>query len=327
MFVFSLAIVCEGAALAAAFALKPEPVALASYLALHAVASALVAKALVRLLPAVHLDRARPARVFFFAVSFFLPVVGMAGMFGMAIMARLTSARGPRRRFELHPAPIYNPRTGEAAARSSKGRVRVQLANIADPTEARLRALLAVQSMPARMANPLIREMLVDPSEDLRLIAYGILDTREKAIHARIHAATQRLEAAGAAGRATLHKRLAELYCELVYQRLVHGDLREHATAQARAHVERALAIDPRDPALHALVGQIALSAGEYRSAQLALARALDLGLAESRVLPYLAEAAFRLRRFDEVRAVARRLASLPNTPPIEHIVQYWKLA
>ena len=327
MFAFSLAMVCEGAALAAAFGLKPEPAALASYLALHAVASALVAKALVSLLPAAQVNRRRAAWVFFFAVSFFLPVVGMAGMFGMAIMARLTSAGGLRRRFELHPAPIYNPRTGEAAPPRSKGRVRVQLANIADPTEARLRALLAVQSMPARMANPLIREMLVDPSEDLRLIAYGILDTREKAINARIHAATQRLAAAGEAGRATLHKRLAELYCELVYQRLVHGDLREHATAQARGHVERALALEPHDPALHALFGQIALSAGEYRSAQLALSRGVDLGLAESRVLPYLAEAAFRLRRFDEVRAIAGRLASLPNTPPIEHVIQYWKLA
>jgi tetratricopeptide (TPR) repeat protein len=327
MFEFSLALLIEGAALAAAFGIEPEPAALASYLALHAIASALVAKALVRLVPAAQLNRGRAAWLFFFAVSFFLPAVGMVGMLGVAIMARLTSARGLRRRFELHPAPVYNPRSGETATRRSKGRLRVQLANIADPAEARLRALLAVQSMPARMANPLIREMLVDPSEDLRLIAYGILDTREKAINARIHAATQALAAASEGGRATLHKRLAELYCELVYQRLVHGDLREHATTQARAHVERALALEPHDPALHGLFGQIALSAGEYRSAQIALGRGLDLGLAESRVLPYLAEAAFRLRRFDDVRAIARRLASLPNTPPVEHVVKYWKLA
>jgi hypothetical protein len=320
------AFACEALAIALILRLE-DPAALAGYFAVHAVASLLIATALLPLLPAGQVDRPRAALLFLFCVSFFLPAAGMIGMLTMAIMARVASVRGTRRRFDLHPDPIYDPRGGEVAAVRASGGVRVQLANTSVPAEARLRALLTVQSMPARMANPLIREMLSDPSEDLRLIAYGILDTREKTINARIHAATLRLAQAGEHERASLHKQLAELYCELIYQGLVHGVLREHAAAQARAHVDRAMAIDSRDAALHGRSGQIALSSRDYRTAELALQRALELGLPESRVLPYLAEVAFRTRRFGEVRSLVRRLARLASTPRIDHVIAYWRMA
>ena len=87
------------------------------------------------------------------------------------------------------------------------------------------------------------------------------------------------------------------------------------------------MALDDRDPALHALAGRIALSAGDYGGAKLALERGLELGLPPSRVLPYLAEVAFRTRRFDEVRDIARRLGLLANTPRIEPVVDYWRMA
>lgn len=313
-----------GLALLAAF--SDAPGALAAYFAVHGAASAAAAVLLPPLLPPAQSRHPQPGSLFFFSLAFFLPVVGVVAALCVTLMARLSAARRKSGRFDLHASPIYEPRTGEAAMGAKRG-VRARLASASLPVEARLRALLAVQSMPARMANPLIREMLSDPSEDLRLIAYGILDTREKTINARLHAATRRLETAAGHERAALEKQLAELYCELIYQGLVHGDLREHAAAQARAHVERALAIDETNPALHALSGQIALSSGDYRTAQLAFERGRALGLPESRVLPYLAEVAFRSRRFDQVRAIVRLSASLPTTQRINQVIAYWGAA
>jgi tetratricopeptide (TPR) repeat protein len=295
------------------------------YLGLHALASVLVAVALLPLLPGNR--RGSAALVYAFSINFFLPLVGVLGLLAAALLARFNLGPGIGRDFEVHASPTYDPRAEETAPVATRSGVRMRLANAALPTEGRLNALLTVQSMPARMSNPLIREMLSDPSEDLRLIAYGILDTREKTINARIHAAMRQIAGAPQRQRAALHKQLSELYYELIYQGLVQGSLRDHAAGEARSHLELAMAIDGADPALHALAAQIALSSGEYERARAALQRGLELGLPEWRVLPSLAELAFRTRRFDEVRALARRLATLPNTQGIERVLQYWRSA
>ena len=304
------AVAVEGAFVAAAYALG---VGLGGYLLLRGLASGALALLLHSLVPGALL----------FSVSFAVPLVGVVGILAAARMMRAGAARRPRHDFEMHALPLYEG-TGETPGARSRAGIRVRLSNPAAPTEARLRALLAMQAMPARMANPVIREMLADASDDLRLIAYGILDTREKTINARIHEAVGQLAQADRAGQAALHKQLAELYGELVYQGLVQGDLRLHATAQARAHVERALDIDAGDAALHALAGQIALSSGDHQAAQVALEQARLLGLPQSRVLPYLAEVAFAARRFGEVRACAALLAGRPNLHSVEQVVDYW---
>jgi hypothetical protein len=304
-------------------ALAGHPAALPAYLAVHGAASAFAALVLRPLLPPAR--RPAAASLLVFVLGFFVPLLGVIAILGMAIATRLAAARDKSGEYDRHAPPSYDPFADEPAAGRARGGIRAQLAGLTVPMAERLRALLTVQSMPARMANPLIREMLSDSCDDLRLIAYGILDTREKTIHASIHAAKRRLAAAGGRERAALERHLAELYRELIYQGLVQGDLREHAAAQARAHVDRALAADDANPALHALSGEIALSIGDYEAARRALERGRSLGLPESRVLPYLAEVAFRARQFDRVRALARTGISLPNTLRIDQVIAYWR--
>lgn len=331
MFAYSAglaALLLEAAGLAAVLGYGSAPALLAAYLAAHAAASALAAAVLLPLLPPEQRVRPRLAYLFFFSVSFFVPVLGVAGLLGAQLIGRLLPRRARHEEFDLHAAPVYDPRAGEVAEVHSRSGVRTQLANPEASTEARLRALLAVQSLPARVANPLVREVLSDPSDDLRLVAYGILDAREKAINARIHAASRRLaEGPPARERAVLERQLADLYWELVYQGLVSGDLRDHAAAQARRHLDQALSLEPEDGALWALCGRLAELEGDYGEAQRAFERARGFGLPESRVLPYLAEVAFRRRAFDEVAALARRLGASPQPQRIAQVVDYWTAA
>ena len=44
-------------------------------------------------------------------------------------------------------------------------------------------------------------------------------------------------------------------------------------------------------------------------------------------MLPYLAEVAFRLRRFDEVREFAVKLGASSQTQRMARVVQYWGAA
>src|SRR5262249_46513912 len=158
-----------------------------------------------------------------------------------------------------------------------------------------------------------------------RLVAYGILDAREKSINARIHAATQRLgKMPPARERAQLERQLADLYWEMIYQGLVQGDLRDHAMSQVRKHLDQALSLDPEDAGLWSLCGRIASVEGNFGEAERAFGRAREFGLPEVRVLPYLAEVAFRQRNFDEVEEYARKLAATPQVQRIAQVMKYW---
>jgi len=318
----------EAGGLVSLFSYSNSQALFAAYLAAHAVASLLVATVLLSLLPKAQRARPLPVLLFFFAIAFFVPVLGVVGLLGAVVIGRLMPERAKREGFEVHDAPVYDPRAGEISMVHSKGGVRIHLQNSSAPVETRLKALLAVQSLPARVANPLVREMLSDPSDDLRLVAYGILDAREKSINARIHAAGRRLaELPPARERAQLERQMADLYWELVYQGLVHGDLRKHAMAQTRRHLDQALSLDPADPALWSLCGRLAAQEGDYDEAQRAFERAREFGLAEARVLPYLAEVAFRQRRFDDVHVLAGKLGASPQSQRMAQVVQYWGAA
>ena len=297
---------------------------LAGYLAAHAAASALASVVLVAIVPGPPRSQPRLAWAFFFALAFFVPVFGVPGLLMVAVIGRILPRLGGPTAFTTAVAPEFAPHSDQADAPHAHGPVRAQLSDPAVPAETRMRALLAIQDMPSRVANPVIRGMLADPADDVRLVAYGILDSREKAINARIQAARAQLSGTDPLGRLMAEKELAELYWELIYQGLVQGDLQQHAAGEAQKHFDAALALAPEDAALWALAGRLATLAGQYEKAQDAFARAAKFGLPEGRVLPYLAEVAFRMRRFDRVRQLLERTAQTAHTQRMAQVIEYW---
>lgn len=300
---------------------------LAGYFAAHAVASALVSLVLVKSVPGPSRRQPRWAFVFFFCLCFFVPVLGVPGLLTVAFVARVFPKRGEKDVFSTVAAPEFAPHddgTAQAASPHAHGPVRAQLTDPFAPVETRMRALLSIQELPSRVANPVIRNMLSDESDDVRLVAYGILDGREKRINGRIQAARAQLEGRDPVGRLIADKELAELYWELVYQGLVQGDLQKHAAAQATAHFNAALRVAPEDAALWALGGRLANFAGEYERAWDAFTWAVQFGLPEARVLPYLAEVAFRMRRFSAVRDLLERIAQTSHTQRMAQVIEYW---
>lgn len=297
---------------------------LTAYLSAHLAASVLAAALLALIMPGPSRSQPRLAFAFFLALCFFVPVLGVPGLLGAGILARLFRKDETREVFSVQAQPEYAPHEDPADAPHAHGPVRAQLSDPHSPVETRMRALLSIQDLPSRVANPVIREMLADPSDDVRLVAYGILDGREKRINARIQAARAQQEGADPTARLTADKELAELHWELVYQGLVQGDLQKHAAAQARVHFDAALKVAPDDAALWALGGRLAVFAGQYERAWHAFSRAVEFGMPEVRVLPYLAEVAFRMRRFDRVRQLLERIAQASHTQRMQQVIDYW---
>lgn len=305
--------------------------ALAAYLVAHGGASVLLAFAL---LPLMRSHRARPrwaVLTLAAAFSFAVPVAGFAGVV-LAVVV-LYVYRAPLRpddfgslqlpEFDLHQRMQGSFR--QAGLRSFLG-------NTLAPAQARMSAMVALQFVSGRVASPLLRTVLSDPSEDLRLLAYGMLDTLEKRINRAIDAElvaladAQREEGLGTPGPRTLEAahRLSDLYWELVYQQLVQGDLRLHAIGESLRHCERVLRHRPQHPQLTLRRGRLLHERGDLQGAATAYDTARALGMPATRVLPYQAELAFERRDFEGARQLVEELGQWDALPRLRPVINYW---
>ena len=319
------ALTFELAAWGGAFASSNCDVALAAFLGGHAVASALISPVFLAFLPK-HLQQPRlPALLLGFSISYCLPLIGAIGQ-GLCVLAlrrhRRGSANEPFRAVHL---PDIDPhqRPGKGFRQAGLGSF---LANTRAPEATRLRALVALQNVPGRVASSLLRNVLSDPSEDIRLLAYGMLDNQEKRLNDLIHSERQRL-AAGGNERTAAVRRLSELYWELVYHDLVQGDLRAFALNQSQEYTQEALTAAHEDTGLHLRLGRLKQMLGDAAGARAAYGQALLLGMPQSRITPYLAELDFDERDFDSVRAHMAELGQWRSLPRLRPIIQFWSRA
>jgi hypothetical protein len=221
--------------------------------------------------------------------------------------------------------PDLDPHERAPKSSFSQAGVRSFLANERAPVGLRLRALVALQNVPARVASPLLRGLLADPSEDLRLLAYGMLDGLEKKLNSQIHEELQRFnQATGEEERLDAARRLSELFWELIYQGLVQGDLAQHALEQSLHFTQLALTVHKENPALHLQLGRLSQMRGHAEQAHAAYIEALGYGMPLTRVVPYLAELAYERQDYEEVRRLMSALNEWQGLARLQAIVRFW---
>jgi len=295
------------------------------FLLAHAGASALIALAAQALLPARLATPRLPVFLFLFGTGFVVPVLGFAAVAGGVFFLRTLAPRSRQDSFGAIELPEIDVHQGTGKGFRQAG-MRAFLANTRAPVASRLRALVALQNVSGRVASPLLRNVLADPSDDIRLLAYGMLDKKEKLLNEAIHQQAGRLRRAteGSAEHLDAARKLAELYWELVYQELTQGDLRAHALQQSLTYTTLALARAPDDAALHLRHGRLLQSLGQPHAARAAYHRALELGMPKIRIVPYLAEAAYDLSDYAGVSALMQELADWQSLPRLRPVIAYW---
>ena len=322
-----LAIVLE---VVAVFWLTPlkagSPYNLLGFLVVHGVASLCLAAFVSAALPS-HLRRPTPAVItLLFGFSFFIPILGLLGQIVGVLVARFLPRVVPELPYaEIPPIEFeFPPREIRERTKYGQGGLTSRLKDAGVPKETRFKSLLALQGMPAKIANPLLQDMLGDPADEVRLVAYGILDNQEKKINQHIHDEIQTLRAADSGEMQLIAlRRLAELYWELVYGGLVHGDVREHAMSETGRYLDQAMQIAPDDPGLWFLKGKMLLYKRDP-AAEAAFHRSVASGLEEARVLAYLGQIAFERRDYAEVRRVFSSLSESQYAARLRPAVRYW---
>jgi tetratricopeptide (TPR) repeat protein len=305
---------------------KHGTVEVINFLALHGGASAFLA---LFSLPALPEHYRRPRRLvlaYLFSFSFFIPIFGLFGLLVAVLVAVLKPRLIPNKPFTRVKPPEFVLSIREAPPQFRMAGLRSILLDQDTPPEVRLKSLIALQSMPARTAGPLLRKLLSDPADDIRLVAYGMLDSQEKSINARIKTDLDKLATVtDMEARLGCLRHIAELNWELVYSGLVQGDVRRHALASGIAYAERAQEISPQDAGLWFLKGRLLQAAGDIEAAGVSFNIAVSLFLPEARVLPYVAEIAFEQRDFGTVRETIGLIAVAQTSSLMAPLIQFWR--
>ncbi len=324
--ILAVALSFELSALYTALDLENSTTQLLLFFTAHAVASALLA---VFALPAMPPQYRQPRAVvlaFLFSFSFFIPLIGLLGAMLAVFVALLKPRLAKGTPFASVKQPEFVLSVGDAEPQLRKSGLRSVLLDETTPAQVRLKSLMTLQNMPARIVGPMLRKLLSDPSDDIRLVAYGMLDMQEKRINARTEDELQKLKSATATeDRANCLRHLAELHWELVYTGLVQGDVREHALASALGYVEQGLELASNDPGLWYLKARLLQASGKLDQAAQDFSIAVSCGLPEGRALPYIAELAFERRDFATVRELMVLVARGNVSPLMAPLVKFWR--
>ena len=157
----------------------------------------------------------------------------------------------------------------------------------------RQQSVLATLRLRDQEAIPLLRQALQDSEDDVRLLAYALLDRKEEAITARIRLHQRQLVTAEPAQRFSHHSAIAYDCWELIHVGLVQGDVMNYLLQTARTHTEEALVLRPQTAGLQFLLGKLLVRTGELELASEAFRQAEQLGI-DSKIVNYqLAEIDF----------------------------------
>jgi polysaccharide biosynthesis protein PelE len=299
---------------------------LVSFVILHLLSSIVVAQIVWASMPAHYQEPRRRTLAFLAAFAFFTPGLACIGMLMLALAANLMKTRYVKHPISGLNLPEY---FGGAAAAPppnyGPGGIRARLFSKGVAPEARVKALLSVQAMPPQIASSLWRSLLSDSMDDIRLIAYGTLDAREKGLMRSILDLEKTLEATTEpAARAPLLRQLAELHWEMLYLGIAQGAVAEFIRGKIRHYAQECIELDPQDSTLWQLLARLALSVGDPDEAVSCFNEALTLGMPPARVTPYLAEIAFRAGDHAQARAILRSVPASQYALGLAPVIEMW---
>ena len=297
-------------------------------LTVHVVACAVVASCGYLLMPA-HFRQPRLAVwLLMFNFAFIVPV---AGSFVLLYLTRVTLRKVAEQSELAVPVSVQLPEydvQGKDVSRSGQGSIRSRL-GVNVPDDVRMRSLLTLQAVPHRVSNPILEDLLGDSTDDVRLVAFGMLDAEEKKLSVHIQREREALTRdLLPEQRYICLRHLAELHWELIYASLAQGELRNHILRQAREYLDEALAVGmPPNSGLLFLNGRILLAQGQFEAAQDAIEQSVALGQPKIAALPYLAELAFKRREFGLVKQLMQQLVELNAVSKTRAAADFWTAA
>ena len=299
-------------------------------LLIHGAACLLAAYGLHGMMPTSQQSSRQIGLLFLFAMMFFMPLLGLLGLAG-GLLAELyfPNPPPPPPPWISIPSPDlpHQPSTIGARPDYGDGALSAMLRYCPSP-ERRLSAVLAVRHLRDEHDAEVLRLALTDTVDDVRLLAYSILDRKEQSFNLRLKSLLDQLPGATADDgvRNRLEKRLAQTHLDMIELGLCRGEVLLYMLLEARKHVDVAMALAPDDRESLFLLGSIALRQNDLLTAEGAFLKAQVMGMSIEKVLPNLAELAFRQQRFSMVTHYLRAIDPIcfRAQPRLSGIATHW---
>jgi len=260
--------------------------------------------------------------VMLFLLVFFVPMLGIIG--SLIIARALCLSQENYRKHPIHHVELDDvdiPLRNKYGA----GGLRINLQSTGMPLVNRINALKILSTMSPGKINNLVRTILPDKHEELRLLAFNLLKSQEKIIFPEISKALQLLKKeTSALKKAKLHKWIALEYWELVYRNLVEPNLIDFVLQQAYQYTQLALEYFDYDATLWLLLGRIFHRQNYVEQAVDAFERALACGAREDAIVPYLAEAYFYQHKFSAIRPLIAAQKKIYYAQISQAVIDFW---
>ncbi|GAB3682857.1 tetratricopeptide repeat protein [Salinisphaera aquimarina] len=192
-----------------------------------------------------------------------------------------------------------------------------------DDRNRRQQAILACRHLPRREAVPILRSGLGDSADEVRLLAYAMINSIERDLENQLNVVRDTIAASGDQD-GELHEERAQLFWEFSYLQLARGSVEELMLTKALTAID--MASDRRPTAQRWLLrARICMELDRHDDTQDALERAEQMGLEDDDSAPRWAELAYRRGRFDEVAPALERMSPRAGANPVMRpVLEYW---
>lgn len=261
----------------------------------------------------------------FSLLSLFLPVIGLVGCALLAAFAfRARPAPPPEPWIIEEPLEIPEHAPAVRYLPSAEALTRVLERRDENPPPQRFHAVLRTHDLPPRSAVSVLKVALRDPNDEVRLYAFSRIEQLRSNLEAHAKKMNELLDAAETEEeQRRLHLVLAQTWWELAYMGLVDGAVLEHTLAKARDHLLSATENVANGPA-EFMLGRVELACDQPATARVCFQKAIAAGYPRRRILPYLAECAFRMGRYQAVRELMRECARTQPDLYLQPIIEVW---
>ncbi|OED38417.1 hypothetical protein AB833_19755 [Chromatiales bacterium (ex Bugula neritina AB1)] len=303
-------------------------ITMSAWLFSHTMASALAAFCTSILFKELVPGKRVPLLFFLFLTGFFLPFIGALGIW-LSITFGAIIARGRHQQKEFwqftsnaelpFAAPIDRP----LPKLDSRGFIE-QLAF--DPeTEKLYKKVAGTRHIRDSQAGPILKQAVGHENDRIRLVAYQMLDKKVNTLNREIQRLESDARAASGAGKSNIHLQIANNYWELLTLEEDEPIAREELLGKAHGHALKAAELDSKNVNVHFTIGQINLKQGDSQSAIASFERSISLGISKDKALPYIAEAAYKMRDFVKLRTTLDQVSPAFKTyPPFSNVIEYW---
>jgi tetratricopeptide (TPR) repeat protein len=189
----------------------------------------------------------------------------------------------------------------------------------------KMKGLVFISNQPVKYNFSLIKTLLSDPDNEIRLYSFSILSQAESKLNDKITQTLKELEnTKNLYIRSELMETLACYHWEFIHYGLSDTETEKMILDKVIYYANLALEQQPKNARIHFLLGKVLFYQKSYVYASRYFQKALDYGIPKACYAPYLAEIAYNHKEFKNIKNLFSKMNPLETSTLIASVHKQW---